>query len=588
MNDAEISATAKLQPIETIADRLGVSANYLIPYGRHMAKIDVTGLAGALSQVAGQDREHRLHDLGRRQGAVVLVTACSPTPAGEGKTTVAIGLADGLNRIGVNTALALREPSLGPVFGLKGGGTGGGYAQVVPMDKINLHFTGDLHAITSAHNLLCALVDHHIHQGNALQIDPRTITIKRCLDLNDRALRHTVIGLGGRTQGVPREDGFEITAATETMAIFCLATDRADLKQRLSQMIIGYTYDKSPVTAGDLGPDGAQGAMAVLLNDALDPNLVQTLHGTPALVHGGPFANIAHGANSVMATNTARALADVVITEAGFGADLGAEKFMHITGPAGGFSPDAIVVVATLRALKYNGGMSVAEATEDATRRDTQAHQDALQAGVANLDRHLAHLAHYNRPTVVAINTFPDDTEEEIAWLIEHCACRGVVAETCQAWGQGAAGAEKLASVMREQLDCSATAGGTGGLLSPEAMAGLSVQEKISIIARDIYGAAEVEYTATALKQLDALAGTPAEYLPVCMAKTPFSLSDDRTALGAPSGFQLTIERMQLRAGAGFVVVYTGKIMTMPGLPKHPAAEAMDVDETTAEIRNIF
>ncbi|WHS35954.1 formate--tetrahydrofolate ligase [Auritidibacter ignavus] len=577
MNDAEISATATLQPIHAIAERLGVSAEHLIPYGHTMAKIDLTGLG--LTDNA---------DAQRSPGKVVLVTACSPTPAGEGKTTVAIGLADGLNRIGVNTALALREPSLGPVFGLKGGGTGGGYAQVVPMDKINLHFTGDLHAISAAHNLLCALVDNHIHQGNQLGIDPRTITIKRCVDLNDRALRHTVIGLGGRTQGVPREDGFEITVATETMAIFCLATDRKDLKQRLSQMIIGYTYDQKPVTVGELGPEGAQGAMAVLLNDALDPNLVQTLSGTPALVHGGPFANIAHGANSVIATNTARALADVVITEAGFGADLGAEKFMHITGPAGGFSPDAIVVVATLRALKYNGGVSVDEAN--------QVNPEALRDGVVNLDRHLDHLAHYDRPVVVAINTFPDDTQEEITRLIDHCQARGVTAEICAAWGQGADGAEALARVIRDQLQQTPhqqhrreqAEQHAPDPLSPQALAGLPLQEKISVIARTIYGADGVKYSPAALKQLGELAGTPAEYLPVCVAKTPFSFSDDRTKLGAPTGFQLTIQRVRLRAGAGFVVVYTGRIMTMPGLPKHPAAEAMDVADSTGEILNIF
>jgi formate--tetrahydrofolate ligase len=578
MNDAEISAAATLEPVADVAHRAGIPAEALIPYGQYMAKVD-TRLLPSPAGRAGDES----HETGRRPGRVVLVTGISPTPAGEGKSTVTVGLVDGLNLLsrtadapqawaGKTAMAALREPSLGPVFGLKGGATGGGYAQVVPMENINLHFTGDFHAITSAHNLLCALVDNHLHQGNELGIDPRTIAIKRALDTNDRALRETIIGLGGRAQGVPRENGFEITVATETMAVFCLASDLEDLKARLSRMIIGRTHDQKPVTVGDLGPSGAQGAMAVLLKDALRPNLVQTLGGSAALIHGGPFANIAHGANSIIATNTARRLADVVVTEAGFGADLGGQKFMDITAVAGGFPPAASVVVASIRALKLNGGMSLRDL--DNTGINPALHLDALEAGVANLARHIENLAGYGVPVVVAVNRFPQDTEAELAWLTEWCARRGVPAAVAEVWARGGEGALEVARRLVELLPAEGEDSGWQPLWSAD----MTVEERIHAVVTRIYRGAGVEYTAVAQKQLARLTEEGWGHLPVCMAKTQYSFTDDPAVLGAPEDFTVTVRELVLRPGAGFVVALTGSVMTMPGLPKSPAADAMDVD----------
>ncbi|QCU79204.1 formate--tetrahydrofolate ligase [Citricoccus sp. SGAir0253] len=572
MNDAEISAAATLLPIAEVARGAGIPEDALIPYGRHMAKVDPAAVPAT----------------GRAPGRVVLVTGISPTPAGEGKSTVTVGLVDGLNLLAAEdgapawwrgrTAMgALREPSLGPVFGMKGGATGGGHAQVVPMEEINLHFTGDFHAITAAHNLLCALVDNHLHHGNALGLDPRTIALKRCLDTNDRALRQTVIGLGGRSQGVPREDGFEITVATETMAVFCLSRDLRDLKERLSRIIIGRTHDRHPVTVGQLGPHGAQGAMAVLLKDALRPNLVQTLGGSAVLVHGGPFANIAHGANSIIATNTARSLADLVVTEAGFGADLGGQKFMDITSVAGGFPPAAAVVVATVRALKMNGGMSLAEVTAGASAGDAPRHLDALGAGVANLERHVQNMAGYGVPVVVAVNRFPQDTEEELDRLTGWCAGAGVRVAVAEVWARGGAGALELARQVTEAVAAHGAADGAAGW-TPLWRADMTVEERIDAVVRRIYRGSRVEYTPTARRQLHQLTEEGWGHLPVCMAKTQYSFTDDPSVLGAPVGFPITVRELVVRPGAGFIVALTGTMMTMPGLPQAPAADAMDVD----------
>lgn len=434
MNDAEISLAAELKPIADIAATVNIDDDALIPYGHYMAKVDT----------------QKIKTSGKR-GKLILVTGISPTPAGEGKSTVSVGLADALNLVGSKTMVALREPSLGPVFGMKGGATGGGYAQVVPMENINLHFTGDFHAITSAHNLLCNLVDNHINHGNELGIDPRTVRIKRVLDMNDRNLRNVVIGLGGRASGSPREDGFEITVASETMAVFCLSRDIDDLKERLSRIVVAETYDRKPVTAAELGPNGAQGGMAILLRDAMRPNLVQSIGGTPALIHGGPFANIAHGANSVIATNTALDLADTVVTEAGFGADLGGEKFVNITGPAGGFAAAAVTVVATVRALKYNGGLSVAEVNKPG--EDRSGHLDAIERGAENLGRHLDNVKSWGAPVVVAINQFPQDTDEELQWVKDFCAKQGVHAEVVSVWANGGEGAKALAEHLVDVLN---------------------------------------------------------------------------------------------------------------------------------------
>ncbi len=573
MNDAEISAAATLEPIADVAHRAGIPADALIPYGRYMAKVDTSRLTP------------RSTADGTGLGRVVLVTGISPTPAGEGKSTVTVGLVDGLNLLsdaedapeswaGRTAMAALREPSLGPVFGMKGGATGGGYAQVVPMENINLHFTGDFHAITAAHNLLCALVDNHLHQGNELGIDPRTITLKRALDTNDRSLRQAVIGLGGRTEGVPRESGFEITVATETMAVFCLATDLEDLKERLSRVIIGRTYSRQPVTVADLGLHGAQGAMAVLLKDALRPNLVQTLGGSAAFVHGGPFANIAHGANSITATNAARRLADLAITEAGFGADLGGQKFMDITAVAGGFPPAASVVVATIRALKLNGGMDLDD-LDHHTGDNEHEHLAALEAGVVNLSRHIRNMAAYGVPVVVAVNRFPQDTDAELAWLVDWCARRGVPAAVADVWAHGGAGALEVARRLVEVLPPEGDASGWHSLWTE----GMTVAERIEAVVTQIYGGSGVEYSAAARTQLAQIASEGWDHLPVCMAKTQYSFTDDPSRLGAPEDFTVTVRELVLRPGAGFVVVLTGQVMTMPGLPRKPAADGMDVAE---------
>ncbi|WP_404463896.1 formate--tetrahydrofolate ligase [Micrococcus antarcticus] len=577
MNDAEIAAAHPIRPIAEIAAEAGIAEDLLIPYGRHMAKVDVHALTAP------------------ERGRVVLVTGISPTPAGEGKTTVTVGLADGLNLLaqqpdapdavaGARTVVALREPSLGPVFGIKGGATGGGRAQVVPMEDINLHFTGDFHAITSAHNLLCALVDNHVQQGNALGIDPRTIALKRALDMNDRTLRDVVTGLGGRTQGVPREGGFEITVATETMAVFCLAADLADLKARLGRITVGYTYDGEAVTASQIGPNGAQGAMAVLLKDAIKPNLVQTLGGTPALVHGGPFANIAHGANSVIATRTARRLGDLVVTEAGFGADLGGQKFMDITAVAGGFPPAAAVVVATVRALKLQAGIAlpdvkagVAEAAERSGRglADVRAeHVDALRAGLANLERHVGNMRAYGVPVVVAVNRFTQDDDAELdvlrAWGVEN----GVPVAVADVWGGGGEGALELARLLGEHLPAPGEpAPPVTGLWTE----GMEVEERIQAVVRRVYGGAGAELSPVARRQLAQLRARGLDRLPVCMAKTQYSFSDDPTLLNAPEGFTVSVRELSAKTGAGFVVALTGAVMTMPGLPASPAADRMDV-----------
>ncbi|GAA2034937.1 formate--tetrahydrofolate ligase [Yaniella flava] len=554
MNDAEISAAARLQPISEIASTVNITDEALIPYGHHMAKVDTD----------------KINTSGKR-GKLVLVTAVSPTPAGEGKSTVSVGLADALNLVGSQTMVALREPSLGPVFGMKGGATGGGYAQVVPMESINLHFTGDFHALSAAHNLLCNLVDNHVYHGNELGIDGRTIRIKRVLDMNDRNLRNVVVGLGGRTSGTPREDGFEITVASETMAVFCLSRDLNDLKERFSRIVVAETYDRKPVTAAQLGPNGAQGAMTILLRDALRPNLVQSLAGTPALIHGGPFANIAHGANSVIATNTALDLAETVVTEAGFGADLGAEKFVNITGPAGGFAADAVTVVATVRSVKYNGGLSLDEVNNPGD--DRSGHIDAMEKGSENLARHLKNIKSFGAPVVVAINQFPQDTDEELQWVKDFCKQQGVHASVVSVWANGGEGAKELASHLVDVLKDSDES--VQPMFSPET----GIRERIEHIVTNVYGGEGVDFSSTAEKQLKQLEDAGEDKVPVCMAKTQYSFSDDPKTLGAPSDFRVTIRELNVRAGAGFVVALTGSILTMPGLPSEPASDNMDVDE---------
>ncbi|WP_310169886.1 formate--tetrahydrofolate ligase [Enteractinococcus fodinae] len=562
MNDAEISLAAELKPIADIASTVNISDDALIPYGHHMAKVDT----------------QKIQKSGKR-GKLVLVTGTSPTPAGEGKSTVSVGLADALNLVGSKTMVALREPSLGPVFGMKGGATGGGYAQVVPMESINLHFTGDFHAISSAHNLLCALVDNHIYHGNELGIDPRTVRVKRVLDMNDRNLRNVVVGLGGRASGSPREDGFEIVVASETMAVFCLSRDIDDLKERLSRIVVADTYDREPVTAAQLGPNGAQGAMAILLRDAIRPNLVQTLAGTPALIHGGPFANIAHGANSVIATNTALDLADTVVTEAGFGADLGGEKFVNITGPAGGFAADAVTVVSTVRSLKYNGGLSVDEVNNPGD--DRTGHIEAMEKGSANLARHLKNVKSFGAPVVVAVNQFPQDTEEELQWVKDFCAKHDVHAEVVSVWANGGEGAKALASHLTEVLKDS------DDTVQPMFGEDTGIRERIEHIVTNVYGGDGVDFSSTAQRQLKQLEEAGLDKMPVCMAKTQYSFSDDPKALGAPDGFRVTVRELNLRAGAGFVVALTGAMMTMPGLPAKPASDKMDVNDE-GEILGLF
>lgn len=547
LSDIEIAQACQMKPITEIASAAGVDEKYIEQYGKYKAKIDLSLLADR----AGKD------------GKLVLVTAMTPTPAGEGKTTTTIGLADGLKRIGRNVTVALREPSLGPVFGVKGGAAGGGYAQVVPMEDINLHFTGDFHAIGAANNLLAAMIDNHIHQGNALGIDSRRITWKRCVDMNDRQLRFVVDGLGGKANGVPREDGYDITVASEIMAVLCLSSSISDLKQRLARIIVGYTYNDEPVTCGQLK---AAGAMTALLKDALKPNLVQTLEGTPAFVHGGPFANIAHGCNSVTATRLSLCMSDYTVTEAGFGADLGAEKFLDIKCRMAGLTPSAVVVVATIRALKMHGGVPKTElGTENL---------DALAKGLPNLLRHVSNIKNvYKLPCVVAVNRFPTDTDAEIEEVIRECRALGVNTVLSTVWADGGKGGEALA---REVIRlCEEDKGDFTFSYELD----IPIEKKIEAVVKKIYGGDGVEFSSAAKKQLKRLEQLGFGNLPVCIAKTQYSFSDDPTLLGAPTGFTVTVKNVKVSAGAGFIVVLTGDIMTMPGLPKSPAAERIDVDE---------
>lgn len=547
LSDIEIAHSCKMKPITEIAAAAGIDEKYLEQYGRYKAKIDLS----------------ILNETKKDDGKLILVTAMTPTPAGEGKTTTTIGLADGMRRIGKNVLVALREPSLGPVFGIKGGAAGGGHAQVVPMEDINLHFTGDFHAIGAANNLLAAMLDNHIKQGNELGIDVRRITWKRCVDMNDRQLRNIIDGLGGVANGVPREDGFDITVASEIMAVLCLSGSITELKSRLSKIIVGYTFDERPVTCGDLK---AEGAMAALLKDALKPNLVQTLEGTPALVHGGPFANIAHGCNSVTATKLALKLGDYAITEAGFGADLGAEKFLDIKCRMAGLVPDAVVIVATVRALKMHGGLDKKSlATEDL---------DALKKGIPNLLRHISNIKNvYRLPCVVAVNRFPTDTDSEIDFIIKECKDLGVNVMLSTVWADGGKGGEELA---REVVRlCSEEKGDFAYSYSLDCR----IEEKIEAVVKKVYGGDGITVLPAAKKQIDKLTALGFGNLPICIAKTQYSFSDDPTRLGAPEGFTVTIKNVKVSAGAGFIVVLTGDIMTMPGLPKHPAAENIDIDE---------
>ena len=545
LSDIVIAQAAKMLPITKVAEKLGLTDEDLIPYGRYKAKVN-----------------HKLIHSDRPDGKLILVTAISPTPAGEGKTTTSVGLADALNAMGKKTMLCLREPSLGPVFGVKGGAAGGGYAQVVPMEDINLHFTGDIHAIGTANNLLAAMIDNSIQQGNPLNIDPRRIAWKRCMDMNDRQLRFIVDGLGGKVNGTPREDGFDITVASEVMAIFCLATDLADLKDRLSRIVCAYTYDGQPVTAGQIG---AAGAMAALLKDAIDPNLVQTLENNPAIIHGGPFANIAHGCNSVTATKLSLKLADYVVTEAGFGADLGAEKFLDIKCRMADLHPSAVVLVATVRALKSHGGVTKPDLNKP--------NVEAVRKGAANLERHIDNIKNgFGLPVCVAINAFPTDTPEEMAVIEEVCAKAGVKCALSEVFAKGGEGGKALAETVLS--------------IMPEAPQpiqytydlGASLPEKIEAVAQKIYRADGVTYTPAAKKMLDDLAAMGYGELPICIAKTQYSFSDNAKLTGAPTGFKMNVREVRLSAGAGFVVVICGSIMTMPGLPKHPAAMDIDVD----------
>jgi len=543
LTDLQIASQATMKSIWTIAKEAGIPEEAVEPYGRFKAKIDVTKLADS-----------------SKDGKVVLVTAISPTPAGEGKSTVTVGLADALSKLGEKTMIALREPSLGPVMGMKGGATGGGYAQVLPMEEINLHFNGDIHAITTANNALSALIDNHLHHGNVLRIDPRRITWKRVLDMNDRALRNITIGLGGPTQGVPREDGFDITVASEIMAIFCLATSLQDLKERLARIVIGYTYDKEAVTVRDLG---VQGALVLLLKEAFKPNLVQTIEGTPALIHGGPFANIAHGCNSLIATNTARKLADIVVTEAGFGADLGAEKFMNIKARQGGFSPDAVVIVATVRALKMHGGVPKNQLAEENVQ--------AVTDGIVNLAKHIDTIRAFGVQPVVALNKFITDTGAELEVIFEWCEENDIRVALTDVWERGGDGGIALAQEVLKLLD------------EPNNFAPLydveqPVSDKITAIVQKVYGGLGVVFTEQALKDLKNIENNGWGILPICMAKTQYSFSDNPKILGRPEGFTITVRKIIPKLGAGFLVCLTGDIMTMPGLPKTPAALQMDID----------
>ncbi len=555
LSDIEIAQNAQMQPITDIAKAAGIPEDYLEQYGKYKAKIDLS----------------LLKDSKKENGKLILVTAITPTPAGEGKTTTTIGLADGMKRIGKNVCVALREPSLGPVFGIKGGAAGGGYAQVVPMEDINLHFTGDFHAIGAANNLLAAMLDNHIHQGNALGIDVRRITWKRCVDMNDRQLRFVTNGLGGKVNGVPREDGFDITVASEIMAVLCLASDITDLKARLSRIIVGYSFAGEPVTAGQLN---AAGAMAALLKDAIKPNLVQTLEGTPALVHGGPFANIAHGCNSVTATKMAIKLGDYAITEAGFGADLGAEKFLDIKCRMAGLTPSAVVMVATVRALKMHGGLDKKALGEE--------NLEALEKGIPNLLRHVSNIKNvYKLPCVVAVNRFPTDTDNEINFIIEKCKELGVNVVLSNVWAEGGKGGEELAREVVRLCEEE-----KGDFTFSYELDG-TIEEKIDAVVKKIYGGNGVVLTPNAKKQADELTKLGFGNCPVCMAKTQYSFSDDATKLGAPEDFTVTVRNLKISAGAGFIVALTGDIMTMPGLPKAPAAERIDIDEN-GKITGLF
>lgn len=555
LSDIEIANSCEMRPIGEIAKAAGIEEKYVEQYGKYKAKIDLSVF----------------DSIKKPNGKLVLVTAISPTPAGEGKTTTTIGLADGIKRLGKNVSVALREPSLGPVFGIKGGAAGGGYAQVVPMEDINLHFTGDFHAIGAANNLLAAMLDNHIHQGNDLGIDTRKITWKRCVDMNDRQLRNIVDGLGGKVNGVPREDGFDITVASEIMAVLCLSSSISELKERLSKIIVGYTFDDRPVTAGQLN---AQGAMAALLKDALKPNLVQTLEGTPAFVHGGPFANIAHGCNSVTATKLSLALSDYTITEAGFGADLGAEKFFDIKCRMAGLKPDAVVIVATVRALKMHGGL----------KKDQLANENltALEKGIPNLLRHIKNITTvYKLPCVVAVNRFPTDTDREIDFIIDKCRSLSVNTVLSTVWAEGGKGGEALA---KEVISlCEQQKGNFSFAYEDD----LSIAEKIEAVAKKIYGGDGVVFTDGAKKQINNLEKLGFSNCPVCIAKTQYSFSDDASKLGAPEGFSITVRNVKVSAGAGFIVVLTGNIMTMPGLPKKPAAERIDIDDS-GKITGLF
>ena len=557
--DIEIAQECEARPITEIAAKAGIDDKYLEQYGKYKAKIDYN----LLKEVPGEN------------GKLVLVTAINPTPAGEGKTTTSVGLADGMSKIGKKVMVALREPSLGPVFGVKGGAAGGGYAQVVPMEDINLHFTGDFHAIGAANNLLAAMIDNHIFQGNALNIDPRKITWRRCVDMNDRQLRNVVDGLGGKTNGMPREDGYDITVASEIMAVLCLASDIADLKKRLARIIIGYTYGKvaeqKPVTAGDLH---AEGAMAALLKDALKPNLVQTLEGTPAIVHGGPFANIAHGCNSVTATKMCLKLADYTITEAGFGADLGAEKFLDIKCRMAGLKPNAVVIVATVRALKYNGGVPKADLNNE--------NLEALEKGLPNLLKHVSNITNvYKLPCVVAINAFPTDTKAELDLVEAKCKELGVNVVLSEVWAKGGEGGMKLAEEVVRLCEQ------PNDFTYSYELEGTTIEEKLNAIVTKIYGGKKVVLTANAQKQAKELTALGFANCPICVAKTQYSLTDDQTKLGAPTDFEVTVRNLKVSAGAGFIVALTGEIMTMPGLPKVPAAEKIDVDEN-GKITGLF
>ncbi len=544
-SDIEIAQSAQMKPIDQIATQLGIRPEELECYGRYKAKVS-------------DDLMNRLQD--KPDGKLILVTAINPTPAGEGKTTTTVGLGEAMPLIGKNAIIALREPSLGPVFGIKGGAAGGGYSQVVPMEDIKLHFTGDMHAITAANNLLCALLDNHMQQGNPLGIDPRRVLWKRCMDMNDRALRNIVIGLGGKVNGVPREDGFNITVASEIMAILCLAADLADLKDRLGRILVAYNYQGEPVYARDLN---AQGAMTALLKDALKPNLVQTLENTPALMHGGPFANIAHGCNSVRATRLALKLADYTITEAGFGSDLGAEKFLDIKCRVAGLKPSCIVLVATVRALKYNGGLPKTELVP--------ANPEALKKGLVNLEAHIENMKKYGVPVVVAINKFLSDSEEELALIADRCRELGADFATTEGFAKGGEGAKELAQKVVDACEKPAD-------FHPIYELEGTIEDKLNVIARTIYGAEGVVLTGPAKKAAAEIARLGGDALPVCVAKTQYSLSDDPVKLGRPTGFTITVRDLRLSNGAGFVVALTGDIMTMPGLPKVPAAEKIDVD----------